>query len=60
MTSGVDQLVVFHIQNHDGLVVCLHKMKPAGDNRVGELVGVLVDHFRRWVRMTGYGGHRQW
>lgn len=50
VTSGVDQLVVFHIQNHDGLVVCLHKMKPAGDNRVGELVGVLVDHFRRTKR----------
>ncbi|CAI5789277.1 unconventional myosin-Ig isoform X1 [Podarcis lilfordi] len=50
VTSGVDQLVVFHTQNHDGLVVCLHKMKPENDGRVGELVGVMVDHFRRTKR----------
>ncbi|XP_061442904.1 unconventional myosin-Ig isoform X2 [Rhineura floridana] len=50
LTSGVDQLIVFHTQNHDGLVVCLHKMQPENDNRVGELVGVLVDHFRRTKR----------
>ncbi|XP_062978231.1 unconventional myosin-Ig-like [Elgaria multicarinata webbii] len=50
VTSGKDQLVVFHTQNHDGLVICLHKMQPANDNRVGELVGVLVDHFRRTKR----------
>ncbi|KAJ6655115.1 hypothetical protein lerEdw1_006019 [Lerista edwardsae] len=54
VTSGGDQLVVFHTQNHDGLVVCLHKMKPAQDNRVGELVGVLMDHFRRKGR-EGFG-----
>ncbi|KAL8164684.1 UNVERIFIED_CONTAM: Unconventional myosin-Ig [Gekko kuhli] len=47
VTSGLDQLVVFHMQNCHGLVVCLHKTRPADDNRVGELVGVLVDHFRR-------------
>uniref|UniRef100_A0ACB8FX43 Unconventional myosin-Ig n=1 Tax=Sphaerodactylus townsendi TaxID=933632 RepID=A0ACB8FX43_9SAUR len=46
VTSGVDQLVVFHTKNHHGLMVCLHKMRPVNDNRVGELVGVLVDHFR--------------
>uniref|UniRef100_A0ABM5GMD2 Unconventional myosin-Ig isoform X1 n=1 Tax=Pogona vitticeps TaxID=103695 RepID=A0ABM5GMD2_9SAUR len=46
VTSGEDQLVVFHTQNQDGLVVCLHKMQPPDDNRVGELVGVLMDHFR--------------
>nr|XP_034985912.1 unconventional myosin-Ig-like [Zootoca vivipara] len=50
VTSGVDQLVVFHTQNHDGLVVCLHKMQPENDGRVGELVGVMVDHFRRTKR----------
>ncbi|XP_063159287.1 unconventional myosin-Ig [Candoia aspera] len=50
VTSGEDQLVVFHLQNQKGLVVCLHKMQPANDNRVGELVGVLVDHFRRIKR----------
>ncbi|XP_054847259.1 unconventional myosin-Ig isoform X1 [Eublepharis macularius] len=47
VTSGGDQLVIFHTQNCHGLVACLHKMHPASDNRVGELVGVLVDHFRR-------------
>ncbi|XP_077160449.1 unconventional myosin-Ig-like [Paroedura picta] len=47
VTSGLDQLVVFHLQNNHGLVLCLHKMHPADDNRVGELVGVLVDHFKR-------------
>nr|XP_020655826.1 unconventional myosin-Ig [Pogona vitticeps] len=50
VTSGEDQLVVFHTQNQDGLVVCLHKMQPPDDNRVGELVGVLMDHFRRTKR----------
>ncbi|XP_044275482.1 unconventional myosin-Ig-like [Varanus komodoensis] len=47
VTSGEDQLVVFHMQNSSSLVACLHKMHPTNDNRVGELVGVLVDHFRR-------------
>ncbi|XP_053121725.1 unconventional myosin-Ig isoform X2 [Hemicordylus capensis] len=49
VTSGEDQLVVFHIQNH-GLVVCLHKMPLGNDNRVGELVGVMVEHFRRYFQ----------
>ncbi|KAG6921999.1 myosin IG, partial [Chelydra serpentina] len=43
VTSCQDQLVVFHTQNHDDLVICFHKMQPEEDNRVGELVGVLVD-----------------
>nr|XP_060638727.1 unconventional myosin-Ig [Anolis sagrei ordinatus] len=53
VTSGLDQLVVFHTQNHDGLVVCLHKMQPANDNRIGELVGVLVEYSRRAHRPLG-------
>lgn len=44
VTNGQDQLVVFHTCSHNDLVVCFHKMQPAGDNRVGELVGVLADH----------------
>ncbi|XP_058038762.1 unconventional myosin-Ig [Ahaetulla prasina] len=50
VTTGEDQLVVFHLEKQKFLVVCLHKMQPANDNRVGELVGVLVDHFRRLKR----------
>ncbi|XP_019384614.1 PREDICTED: unconventional myosin-Ig [Crocodylus porosus] len=44
VTNRQDQLVVFHTCSHNDLVVCFHKMQPAGDNRVGELVGVLADH----------------
>ncbi|XP_030052562.1 unconventional myosin-Ig [Microcaecilia unicolor] len=44
ITSGRDQLVVFHTEKHDDLVVCLHKMYPENENRVGELVGVLLEH----------------
>ncbi|XP_039174804.1 unconventional myosin-Ig-like [Crotalus tigris] len=47
VTSGEDQLVVFHLEKQKALVVCLHRMQPANENRAGELVGVLVDHFRR-------------
>ncbi|XP_034286414.1 unconventional myosin-Ig isoform X1 [Pantherophis guttatus] len=50
VTTGEDQLVVFHLEKQKYLVVCLHKMQPANDNRVGELVGVMVDHFRRLKR----------
>uniref|UniRef100_A0A8C0ISC3 Myosin IG n=1 Tax=Chelonoidis abingdonii TaxID=106734 RepID=A0A8C0ISC3_CHEAB len=50
VTSCQDQLVVFHTRNHDDLVICFHKMQPEEDNRVGELVGVLVDHFKTTKR----------
>ncbi|CAM5094867.1 unnamed protein product [Eretmochelys imbricata] len=50
VTSCQDQLVVFHTQTHDDLVICFHKMQPEEDNRVGELVGVLVDHFKTTKR----------
>ncbi|XP_050798428.1 unconventional myosin-Ig isoform X2 [Gopherus flavomarginatus] len=50
VTSCQDQLVVFHTKNHDDLVICFHKMQPEEDNRVGELVGVLVDHFKTTKR----------
>ncbi|NXX77248.1 MYO1G protein, partial [Urocolius indicus] len=46
VTSCRAQLLVFHTQSQDDLAVCLHKMRPAGDNRVGELVGVLLEHCR--------------
>ncbi|NXK52356.1 MYO1G protein, partial [Chauna torquata] len=50
VTSCQAQLVVFHTQSHDDLAVCLHKMQPPGDNRVGELVGVLLEHCRATKR----------
>ncbi|XP_062423614.1 unconventional myosin-Ig [Rhea pennata] len=50
VTSCQAQLVVFHMQGHDDMAVCLHKMQPAGDNRVGELVGVLLEHCRTTKR----------
>ncbi|NXF85719.1 MYO1G protein, partial [Eubucco bourcierii] len=50
VTSCLAQLVVFHTQNQEDLAVCLHKMQPAGDNRVGELVGILLEHCRATKR----------
>ncbi|XP_028933147.1 unconventional myosin-Ig [Ornithorhynchus anatinus] len=44
VTSGRDQLVVLHARGLDDLVVCLHRTQPELDNRIGELVGVLVGH----------------
>ncbi|XP_043921948.1 unconventional myosin-Id-like [Protopterus annectens] len=46
VTSGRDQLVVFHTMDNDDFAACLHKMQPENENRIGELVGVLADHFR--------------
>ncbi|NXW56574.1 MYO1G protein, partial [Eurystomus gularis] len=50
VTSCQAQLVVFHTQSQDDLAVCLHKMQPAEDNRVGELVGILLEHCRATKR----------
>ncbi|NWU72774.1 MYO1G protein, partial [Pterocles burchelli] len=46
VTSCGAQLVVFHTQSRQDLAVCLHRTQPPGDNRVGELVGVLLEHCR--------------
>ncbi|NWX39717.1 MYO1G protein, partial [Steatornis caripensis] len=50
VTSCRAQLVVFHTQTQEDVAVCLHKTQPAGDNRVGELVGVLLEHCRATKR----------
>ncbi|XP_064410637.1 unconventional myosin-Ig [Latimeria chalumnae] len=50
VTTGKDQLVVFHTVNCDDLVVCLQKMNPVNENRIGELVGVLVEFFKQTKR----------
>uniref|UniRef100_H3ATP1 Unconventional myosin-Id n=1 Tax=Latimeria chalumnae TaxID=7897 RepID=H3ATP1_LATCH len=47
VSSGKDQLVVFHTKDNRDLIVCLHNMQPANESRVGELVGVIANHFKR-------------
>uniref|UniRef100_A0A8C7UC88 Myosin 1D n=1 Tax=Oncorhynchus mykiss TaxID=8022 RepID=A0A8C7UC88_ONCMY len=50
VSPGKDQLVVFHTKDSRDLVVCLKGMMPAGDSRIGELVGTLLSHFKRQER----------
>uniref|UniRef100_A0A8C2I7V1 Unconventional myosin-Id n=1 Tax=Cyprinus carpio TaxID=7962 RepID=A0A8C2I7V1_CYPCA len=47
ISPGKDQLVVFHTKDNRDLIVCLQGMVPAGDSRIGELVGTLLSHFKR-------------
>ncbi|XP_072905181.1 unconventional myosin-Id-like [Hemitrygon akajei] len=43
VTDGMDQLIIFHTKTNDDLVVCLQ-----GElNRIGEVVGVLANHFNK-------------
>ncbi|XP_072116264.1 unconventional myosin-Id-like [Mobula birostris] len=43
ITDGRDQLIIFHTMTNDDLVVCLQ-----GElNRIGEVVGVLANHFNK-------------
>ncbi|XP_069778226.1 unconventional myosin-Id-like isoform X2 [Narcine bancroftii] len=44
VTTGKDQLVIFHTKANDDLVVCLQ----GNVNRIGEVVGVLANHFSKW------------
>ncbi|XP_078254605.1 unconventional myosin-Id-like [Rhinoraja longicauda] len=41
VSSGRDQLIIFHTKANDDLVVCLQ----GNANRIGEVVGVLASHF---------------
>ncbi|XP_053913210.1 unconventional myosin-Ig isoform X2 [Cuculus canorus] len=50
VTSCRAQLVVFHTEHQEDVAVCLHKTFPPSDNRVGELVGVLLEHCRATKR----------
>uniref|UniRef100_A0A8C8MLK1 Myosin ID n=1 Tax=Oncorhynchus tshawytscha TaxID=74940 RepID=A0A8C8MLK1_ONCTS len=50
VSPGKDQLVVFHTKDSRDLVVCLQGMVPAGDSRIGELVGTLLSHFKSKVQ----------
>lgn len=47
VSNGKDQLVVFHTKDNKDLIVCLFSKQPTHENRIGELVGVLVNHFKR-------------
>ncbi|XP_063780654.1 unconventional myosin-Ig [Pseudophryne corroboree] len=46
LSGGWDQLVVIHTHKQDDMVFCLHRMEPANQSRVGELVGNLMNHFK--------------
>ncbi|KAL7856984.1 hypothetical protein SRHO_G00158830 [Serrasalmus rhombeus] len=49
VSPGKDQLVVFHTKDNRDLIVCLQGMVPAGESRIGELVGTLLSHFKRYM-----------
>ncbi|KAM8840683.1 unconventional myosin-Ig isoform 2-T2 [Spinachia spinachia] len=52
VTDGVDQMVALHTSSQDDVLLCLQRgaLCPNQD-RVGELVGTLVDHFTRIRRV---------
>uniref|UniRef100_A0A674CK32 Myosin 1D n=1 Tax=Salmo trutta TaxID=8032 RepID=A0A674CK32_SALTR len=52
VSPGKDQLVVFHTKDSRDLVVCLKGMVPAGDSRIGELVGTLLSQPPPTVLLT--------
>ncbi|KAM3858015.1 LOW QUALITY PROTEIN: unconventional myosin-Ig [Diretmus argenteus] len=48
VTSGVDQMVALHMSSQDDVLLCLQRGELCpNQDRVGELVGSLVDHFTR-------------
>uniref|UniRef100_A0A672LZU1 Unconventional myosin-Id n=1 Tax=Sinocyclocheilus grahami TaxID=75366 RepID=A0A672LZU1_SINGR len=47
-----DQLVVFHTKDNRDLIVCLQGIVPAGDSRIGELVGTVLSHFKRKLQVN--------
>ncbi|XP_076610912.1 unconventional myosin-Ig isoform X2 [Chaetodon auriga] len=48
VTSGVDQMVALHTSSQDDVLLCLQRGELCpNQDRVGELVGMLVDHFTR-------------
>uniref|UniRef100_A0A665W6V6 Unconventional myosin-Ig-like n=1 Tax=Echeneis naucrates TaxID=173247 RepID=A0A665W6V6_ECHNA len=59
LTSGVDQMVVLHTSSEDDVLLCLQRgVLCPNQDRVGELVGALVDHFTRENKQRlGSRGH---
>lgn len=50
VTSGVDQMVALHTSSQDDILLCVQRGELCpNQDRVGELVGTLVDHFTRSV-----------
>ncbi|MGH0118473.1 UNVERIFIED_CONTAM: hypothetical protein FKN15_054325 [Acipenser sinensis] len=51
VTCSRDQLVVFHTVQKDDMLTCLQRVRGCeNEDRVGELLGVLADHFKRgWL-----------
>uniref|UniRef100_A0A3Q1HM39 Uncharacterized protein n=1 Tax=Anabas testudineus TaxID=64144 RepID=A0A3Q1HM39_ANATE len=50
VTSGVDQMVALHTASQDDVLLCVQRGELCpNQDRVGELVGSLVDHFTRSV-----------
>ncbi|XP_038581115.1 unconventional myosin-Ig [Micropterus salmoides] len=48
VTSGVDQMVALHTSSQDDVLLCLQRGELCpNQDRVGELVGALVDYFTR-------------
>ena len=45
VSSGSDQLIVFHLTDGNDLVVCL--VTPSGEERVGEVVGTLAKFWKK-------------
>ncbi|KAM4630562.1 unconventional myosin-Ig [Polymixia lowei] len=48
VTSGADQMVALHMSTQDDILLCLQRGELCpNQDRVGELVGTLADHFTR-------------
>ncbi|XP_056154272.1 unconventional myosin-Ig [Lampris incognitus] len=48
VTSGIDQMVALHTSSQDDILLCLQRGElNSNQDRVGELVGNLVDYFTR-------------
>ncbi|KAM4705559.1 unconventional myosin-Ig-like [Rhinophrynus dorsalis] len=46
VTGGRDQLAVLHTHKYNDMTFCLHRMVPANEDRIGELVGTLANRFK--------------
>nr|XP_008519698.1 PREDICTED: unconventional myosin-Id-like isoform X2 [Equus przewalskii] len=60
VSNGKDQLVVFHTKDNKDLIVCLFSKQPTHESRIGELVGVLVNHFKRSMKTKGVPASGLW
>ncbi|XP_053119977.1 unconventional myosin-Id [Hemicordylus capensis] len=46
ISNGKDQLAVFHTKDNKDLIFCLLSVHPVNESRIGELIGVLANHFK--------------